>query len=93
MVVALGGGAFAQEATQAVLEDNGVTIWLDCPFPKVCARVEGTTHRPLARDAGNFQQLYEDRRRAYQRAEHRIQIDSDEPAEIVAAILKLPIFS
>jgi shikimate kinase len=55
--------------------------------------VEGTTHRPLARDAGNFQQLYEDRRRAYQRAEHRIQIDSDEPAEIVAAILKLPIFS
>src|SRR5579864_5479674 len=58
MVVALGGGAFAQEMNHALLEDNGVTIWLDCPFSKVCARVEGTQHRPLARDAGKFQQLY-----------------------------------
>jgi shikimate kinase len=93
MVVALGGGAFAQEANHALLEDNGVTIWLDCPFPKVCARVDGTTHRPLARDAGKFKALYEGRREAYRKAEHRIEIDSDDPAAIVAAILKLPIFS
>jgi shikimate kinase len=36
MVVALGGGAFAQDATRALLEENGVSIWLDCPFPTVC---------------------------------------------------------
>jgi shikimate kinase len=70
-----------------------VTIWLDCPFPKVCARVGATTHRPLARDPGKFQQLYEDRRRAYELADHRIEVDTDEAAAIVAAILKLPIFS
>lgn len=93
MVVALGGGAFAQESNHALLEDNGVTIWLDCPLSKVCDRVDGTHHRPLARDAGKFQQLYEDRRATYQKADHRIQIDSDDPATIVAAILKLPIFS
>ena len=93
MVVALGGGAFAQPANHSLLENNGVTIWLDCPFSKVCDRVKGTTHRPLARDAEKFKQLYDDRRAAYQTADHCIQIDSDEAAAIVAAILKLPIFS
>jgi shikimate kinase len=93
MVVALGGGAFAQETNHSLLEENGVIIWLDCPFPKVCARMEGTTHRPLARDAAKFKQLYEDRREAYRKADHRIEIDTDDPAAIVAAIMKLPIFS
>jgi shikimate kinase len=93
MVVALGGGAFAQEMNQALLEENGVIIWLDCPFSKVCARVDGTSHRPLARDAAKFKQLYEDRREAYRKADHRIEIDTDDPAPIVAAIMKLPIFS
>jgi len=93
MVVALGGGAFAQEGNHALLEDNGVTIWLDCPFSKVCSRVESTSHRPLARDASKFKQLYEDRRALYSKADHSIQIDSDDPAAIVKAILRLPVFS
>jgi shikimate kinase len=93
MVVALGGGAFAQEMNHSLLEENGVIIWLDCPFSKVCARVDGTSHRPLARDAAKFKQLYEDRREAYRKADHRIEIDTDDPAAIVAAIMKLPIFS
>jgi shikimate kinase len=93
MVVALGGGAFAQEMNHALLEENGVIIWLDCPFSKVCARVEGTNHRPLARDAAKFKQIYEDRRASYRKADHRIEIDTDDPAAIVAAIMKLPIFS
>jgi shikimate kinase len=92
MVVALGGGAFAQEGNHALLEENGVTVWLDCPFSKVCARVETTTHRPLARDAAKFKKLYEDRRAVYRKADHSIQIDSDDPAAVVAAILKLPVF-
>ena len=93
MVVALGGGAFAQQDNHALLEDSGVTIWLDCPYSKVCARVENTSHRPLARDPGKFKQLYEDRRDAYRKADHRIEIDTDDPGAVVAAILKLPAFS
>lgn len=92
-IVALGGGAFAQPNNQAILQENGVTIWLDCSFSKICARVEGTNHRPLARDATRFQQLYDQRREAYAKADYRIQIDTDDPAVIVAAILKLPMFS
>jgi shikimate kinase len=92
MVLALGGGAFAYDSSHDLLEENGITVWLDCPFETVRARVQGTTDRPLARDPSKFQQLYEDRRAAYSKADYRIEIDTDDPAAVVAAILKLPIF-
>ncbi len=92
LVLALGGGAFCEESTQALLIANGVSIWLDCSFPRVCGRVEGTSHRPLARDPEKFERLYEHRRAAYAKAEYRVEIDSDDPTVVVAAILKLPIF-
>ena len=36
-VVALGGGTFAQQANFDLLENNGVSIWLDCPLETVSA--------------------------------------------------------
>jgi shikimate kinase len=92
MVLALGGGAFVDPANQKLLEERGVTVWLDCPFSRISARVEGQTHRPLARDPEKFRKLYDDRQDAYGKAEHRIEADTDDPASIVAEILKLPIF-
>ncbi|HYL73638.1 MAG TPA: shikimate kinase [Bryobacteraceae bacterium] len=92
MVLALGGGAFVQESSHDILEDNGVTIWLDCPFETVCSRVGETADRPLARDPARFRQLYEDRRAAYAKADYRIEVSSDDPVVMVAAIMKLPIF-
>jgi shikimate kinase len=91
-VIALGGGAFAQAANQDLLSERGVPIWLDCAMERVRQRLDGLSDRPLARDPEKFEQLYQDRRAAYAKADHRIEIDSDDPAEIVAAILKLPIF-
>lgn len=91
-VLALGGGTFAEERNRSVLIENGVTIWLDCPFPLVCQRLEGSSNRPLARDPEKFQQLFEDRRPHYTQAEHHIEIRSDDPVETVKAILKLPVF-
>jgi shikimate kinase len=92
MVLALGGGAFVDPANRKMLEERGVTVWLDCPFPRITTRVGGQTHRPLARDPEKFQQLFDDRRDIYSKAEHRIEADTDDPAAIVAEILKLPIF-
>ena len=91
MVLALGGGAFTDEGNQALLQNNGVVVWLDCSFPRVCARIEGTSHRPLARDPENFQQLFNERKDAYSKAEYRIEVETDDPAEIVQMILKLGI--
>ncbi len=92
MVVALGGGAFVDPANRKLLEERGVTVWLDCPFQRITARLDGQTHRPLARDPAKFQQLFDDRRDLYSQAEYRIEADTDDPAAIVAQILKLPIF-
>jgi len=91
LVLALGGGAFCDEATRELLTANGVPIWLDCSFNRVCARLEGTSHRPLARDPEKFRELYEQRRATYSKAECRIEVDSDDSGVAVAAILKLGI--
>lgn len=91
-VLALGGGAIVQPENYALVENNGVTIWLDCPFETVRRRVEPASHRPLARDPVSFAQLYETRRESYARADYRIPIESDDPAVAVEAALRLPLF-
>ena len=91
-VLALGGGAYAQTANFELVRDNGITLWLDCPFETVARRVAQASHRPLARDPERFAQLYAERRAAYGRADYRIAIESDDPAVAVRAVRELPIF-
>ena len=92
MVVALGGGAFVREQNYDLVENNGVTVWLDCPLPLIRRRLEGSTSRPLARDPEKFELLYWARRGSYALADYRIDIDSDDPAAAVKAVLQLPLF-
>ena len=91
-VMALGGGAFVEPDNIELLQEHGITLWLDCPFAIVTARVSHAAHRPLARDPEKFQQLYRDRRASYARSDYRIEVSGDDPAVAVATILKLPIF-
>jgi shikimate kinase len=91
-VVALGGGAFVQQNNFDLLENHGVTVWLDCPLETVRQRVEQAAHRPLARDAQRFEELFHERQAGYGRADYRIPIDSDDPLAAVEAVLKLPLF-
>jgi shikimate kinase len=88
-VIALGGGAFAQENNTALLADKGISIWLDCPFETVQRRVAGDQRRPLARDAHKFRTLYDDRRPAYARSDYRVEIHGDDCADAVQQILAL----
>ncbi len=91
-VIALGGGAFAQDRNYELIRDNGVSIWLDCPFELIRQRVAQATHRPLARDAERCEALYHARRASYARADFRIEITSEDPGVAVDAILALPVF-
>ncbi|MGA2148734.1 MAG: shikimate kinase [Bryobacteraceae bacterium] len=90
-VMALGGGAFVSPANRDLLIRNGVTVWLDCPFPIVERRVRQATHRPLARDPEQFAALYESRREIYRLAEIHVQVESDDPSIAVAQILAHPL--
>jgi shikimate kinase len=91
-VVVLGGGAFVQPRNFEILENNGVTVWLDCPLEIVRQRLGDDCMRPLARDARRLEQLYEDRRPLYSRADFRIEIGDDNVEAIVQRVLALPIF-
>jgi shikimate kinase len=92
MVLALGGGAFTQQSNIDLLENNGVTIWLDADFPVVKKRVSMANHRPLARNAERFAELFQERRENYAKAEYRIAITEDDSRAALQEILRLPIF-
>jgi len=92
MVIALGGGAFAQPCNFDLIEHNGVTVWLDCPLELAWQRVQVNSDRPLARDREQFAALYEARRASYARADFRIEAAGHDPESAVEAVLALPIF-
>jgi shikimate kinase len=89
-VLALGGGAFAEAVNRDLLLRNGLTIWLDCPLDVVKQRISQASHRPLARDPEKFAALYEARREGYALADLHINIESNDPAIAVSAILAHP---
>jgi shikimate kinase len=91
-VVALGGGAFIQPDNFALLENNGVTLFLDAPFELIQRRVPADGTRPLAMDPVRFRELFDTRRNQYQLADHHIQIADDDPEVNVASILSLRLF-
>ena len=91
-VLALGGGAFSQAGNRLLLENNGITVWLDCPFDTVQRRVAQATHRPLARDPEAFAALFRARRDHYRLADVHVPIHIDDPEIAVANILAPPLF-
>jgi shikimate kinase len=91
-VVVLGGGAFVQPRNFEILENNGVTVWLDCPLEIVRRRLGDDFTRPLARDVKGLERLYQDRRPLYSRADFRIEVADDNVEAIVQRVLALPIF-
>lgn len=90
-VVALGGGAFAQKHNYELLEENGVTVWLECPFAVLRQRCGIDPTRPLSRDPKAMEQLFDLRREAYARADFKVDATPD-AAAVCRAVLKLPIF-
>jgi shikimate kinase len=90
-VVALGGGAFVDVRNRELILQNGIAIWLDCPFDLVQRRVGDAYARPLARDPQRFATLYESRRAIYAMADVRIVIESDDAEATLEAIANHPI--
>ena len=91
-VIALGGGAFVQPGNFDLIENHGISLWLDCAFDDIQRRLaEEREHRPLARDPEKFRTLYEERKTGYSRADFRID-GTCEPHAAVQAIIDLPIW-
>lgn len=102
LVLALGGGTFAQPRNAALIREYGagpfaaggagaVVIWLDCPEEDLLKRCVLMGDRPLFRDEASFRKLYEERLPYYRQADYRVE-SSEEPMRVVEQILALGIF-
>ncbi len=86
IVVATGGGTFAEPDNRALMLADGAVAWLDVPLSRVFERVPADGRRPLAADRAQMEQLYARRRLAY--AEAHVRIDGTEPVpDVVARLL------
>ena len=72
LVVATGGGTFADVQNRAVINNDGVSVWLDVPLERLIARIPAGGRRPLASDRAGFERLYHQRRAAYEQAHVRL---------------------
>jgi shikimate kinase len=88
-VLALGGGSFTRRETIELLHENGITVWIDTAFDVVRKRVQGSDHRPLARDLERFEKLYQERREFYSQAEFKVTVPTNDSRGALAELLKL----
>ena len=88
-VLALGGGAFTRTENIELLQENGITIWIDVDFEVARKRVQACERRPLARDPEQFEHLYHARRQFYSQAEYHIPVHTNDSRVALTAILKL----
>jgi shikimate kinase len=99
LILALGGGTFAQPRNAALIREvdgpprgaGSVVIWLDCSTEELLQRCVLMGDRPLFRDEASFRKLYEERLPYYQQADYRVE-SGGEPVRVVEQILALGIF-
>jgi len=92
LVLALGGGTYAQPGRAERLRAAGIpVIWLDSPVEVLLARCATMSNRPLFRDETSFRALLQTRLPFYSLADYRVAGD-EEPGRVVERILALPLF-
>ena len=93
VVIALGGGTFANETNvELIRATGGATVWLDCPVEILRERCSGILTRPLFRDPDSLQRLLELRLPFYRMAEFRVPTGGRSAQEVTEQILRLGAF-
>ncbi|HWA91956.1 MAG TPA: shikimate kinase [Rhizomicrobium sp.] len=94
LVLATGGGAFADAETRARLKERAVTVWIKVPIDVLFGRVKRRDTRPLLRTEdprGTLEQLLVQRTPAYEEADLTVE-SADGPhsaaVERIVAALK-----
>ena len=88
LIVATGGGTFADpENRQAILMD-GVAVWIDLPLPELIPRIPLDGRRPLAADRAALERLYASRVDTYRLAHLRVSGSRVSPGVVADRILE-----
>jgi shikimate kinase len=89
LVIAAGGGAFAQPDTRDVLRQGAVTVWLRSDLATLLARIPPDGRRPLAANRDIMQTLLAEREPSYKLAD--VTVDASGKADAVAALVALEV--
>ena len=65
VVVATGGGTYADADNRSLINRDGISIWLDVSWKRVIERLPTDGRRPLAADRSGMERLFDARQPAY----------------------------
>ena len=88
LVLAAGGGAFAQPATREVLQKGSVTVWLRCDLPTILARIPADGRRPLAANHAIMRALLAEREPSYHLSEVVVDASEGTPEAVARQVLE-----
>jgi shikimate kinase len=88
VVIATGGGTFAEPDNRAAINLDGVSVWIDVPFQDLLRRIPLDGRRPLAANRADLERLYQLRTEAYRLAHLRVNAARASVAAIVDRILE-----
>jgi shikimate kinase len=87
MVVATGGGTFADPENRSTILMDGTTIWIDLPLAELIPRIPLDGRRPLAADRAALERLYAARVDTYRLAHLRVNASRGSPGVVAERIL------
>jgi shikimate kinase len=88
IVVASGGGTFADPANRELMLRDGAVVFLDAPLATILERIPLDGRRPLAADRPGMEQLYNQRLAAYRLAHFRVDAGRSSVEELVDHIVE-----
>ncbi len=90
LVVACGGGTYANEESRRLIDRLGRAVWIQVPLRQALARCAGGEERPLLRDGAQAEALYRRRLPTYRAAGLHVDaagLSAAEVAERIAGLL------
>jgi len=88
VVIATGGGTFADPDNRQVINIDGASVWIDVPLAELVARIPLDGRRPLAADRGALERLFAARVDTYRLAHLRVNASRSSASVVAERILE-----
>lgn len=88
VVVATGGGTFADPENRTAINMDGASVWIDVPLTELISRIPLDGRRPLAADRPSLERLYQARTESYRMAHLRVNASRASAAVVADRVLE-----
>jgi shikimate kinase len=89
VVIATGGGTFADPDNRAAINLDGLSVWIDLPLAELIPRIPLDGRRPLAANRAELERLYATRLDAYRLAHVHVPASRASTTQVVDRILRV----